>query len=431
VAFSGGLDSTCLLSAAAAVARRLPGPLEAVHLDHGLHPDSPHWAEHCKGVCKALGVPLTVRRLSIRRAPGESLEAVAREARYAALAALLNPGELVLTAQHQDDQAETLLLALLRGSGIDGLAAMRPVSALGLGRLVRPLLEIPRAALVAYAREQGLTWVEDPSNASIAFDRNFLRHRVLPVLRERWPRASATLARSAAHSAEAADLIEAQAAGALTTLWGARPGALSIPALSRLDPALSRAALRLWLRRRGMPLPDTAHLRRILTEVLPARRDANPLVAWTGCEIRRYRGDLLALKPLPLRPINGALSWDGDVLVLPASLGTLTRNPSGPPTDGSAAEDGTRSLQVRFGVEGLWCRPGPLDHRRPLKKLFQEAAIPSWLRPYVPLVFAGERLVAVAGVCPRAGQSEADRDDRGIHWTGHPWEGLGFFVERG
>ncbi|MFY9975316.1 MAG: tRNA lysidine(34) synthetase TilS, partial [Chromatiaceae bacterium] len=189
VAFSGGLDSTCLLRAAAAALGRLPGKLHAVHLDHGLHPESAHWAQHSLGVCKALGVPLKIDRLSISRAPGESLEAVAREARYAALAALLGPGELVLTAQHQDDQAETLLLALLRGSGIEGLASMGPVSKLGSGWLLRPLLDVPRAALEAYAREEGLTWIEDPSNVSLAFDRNFLRRRALPLLRTRWPSA--------------------------------------------------------------------------------------------------------------------------------------------------------------------------------------------------------------------------------------------------
>jgi tRNA(Ile)-lysidine synthase len=431
VAFSGGLDSTCLLRAAAAALGRLPGKLHAVHLDHGLHPESAHWAQHSLGVCKALGVPLKIDRLSISRAPGESLEAVAREARYAALAALLGPGELVLTAQHQDDQAETLLLALLRGSGIEGLASMGPVSKLGSGWLLRPLLDVPRAALEAYAREEGLTWIEDPSNVSLAFDRNFLRRRALPLLRTRWPSASATLARSAAHCAEAADLIEAQAAGALAGLGGARPGALSIAALRPLDPALARAALRLWLRRRGLPLPDSAHLKRILTEVLPARSDANPLVAWPGCEVRRYRGDLMALEPLPPPPAGPSLSWDGGVLVLPPPLGTLRRVPTGPGAEGVTGAGGAPRFRVRFGIQGQRCRTRPQGHRRSLKKRFQEAAIPPWLRPYVPLVFAGDRLVAVAGVCACAGEPDADPQGCEVRWTGHPWEELGYFSAAG
>jgi tRNA(Ile)-lysidine synthase len=431
VAFSGGLDSTCLLSATAAAAGRLPGALHAVHLDHGLHPDSARWAEHCLDVCEALGVPLKIDQLSIRRAPGESLEAVAREARYAALAALLGPGDLVLTAQHQDDQAETLLLALLRGSGIEGLAAMGPVSRLGPGWLLRPLLDVPRAALEAYAREEALPWIEDPSNASLAFDRNFLRRRALPLLRRRWPSASATLARSATHCAEAADLIEAQAAEALAGLGGTRPGALSIAGVAGLDPALARAAVRLWLRRRGLPLPDSAHLRRILTEVLPARSDVSPLVAWPGCEIRRFRGDLMALEPLPPPPTDLSLSWDGGVLVLPQPLGTLRRVPTGQGSEGVRGGDGAPRLRVRFGIPGQRCRTRPQGHRRALKKLFQEAAIPPWLRPYVPLVFAGDRLVAVAGVCACAGEPNADHQGCGVRWEGHPWEGLGCFSAPG
>ncbi|MGE5155518.1 MAG: tRNA lysidine(34) synthetase TilS, partial [Bdellovibrio bacteriovorus] len=297
IAFSGGLDSACLLHAASTVRQRLPGPLGAVHVDHGLHADSPRWSEHCRQVCDTLGVPLVIRRVAVDRAPGKSLEAAARAARYGALADRLGPGELLLTAHHQDDQAETLLLALLRGSGPEGLAAMPLVSDLGPGRLVRPLLGVPRAALEAYARDQGLSWVEDPSNRVLAFDRNFLRRCVLPILRERWPAASATLSRSAAHCAEALELVEAAAEDTLRGLAGSRFGTLSLPALGRLEPPRARAALRLWLKRLGLPRPDRAHLGRILTEVLPARADANPLVAWCGCEVRRYRGDLIAQKP--------------------------------------------------------------------------------------------------------------------------------------
>ena len=421
IAFSGGLDSACLLSAAAAVANRLPGPLSAVHLDHGLHPDSTRWAEHCQRVCGALGIPLVARRLAICPAPGASREAVAREARYAALAALLGPGELLLTAQHQDDQAETLLLALLRGSGPQGLAAMPLVSDLGPGRLMRPLLGVPRAALEAYAQVQGLTWVEDPSNASLSFDRNYLRHRVLPVLRERWPAVSATLARSAGHCAEAAALMEAQADQVLRGLGGGRSGTLSIPAIVQLNPPLARAVLRLWLRRQGRPLPDTAHLGRILTELIPARVDANPVVAWPGCEIRRFRDDLFALPPLPPRPTGGVRIWDTGELTLPAPLGTLERVPD----SGSTAP--LLSLLVRFGVEGQWCRPSGVGHRRPLKKLFQEAGVPPWLRPYVPLVFDGDRLVVVAGVCVCRELSGPESRTWTIRWRGHPWDGLGLF----
>ncbi|HYN76777.1 MAG TPA: tRNA lysidine(34) synthetase TilS, partial [Lamprocystis sp. (in: g-proteobacteria)] len=212
VAYSGGLDSTALLHAAGAVREHLPGALWAVHIDHGLSPESRRWGEHCRAVSAGLGVAFHCRRVELKPVPGESLEAVARAARYGELAALLGPGDLLLTAHHQDDQAETLLLALLRGSGVHGLAAMPFAVDLGLGHLVRPLLGVSRADLGRYAHTRGLTWVDDPSNRESAMDRNYLRNRVMPLLRERWPAVSATLSRSAGHCAAAADLVDLAAA---------------------------------------------------------------------------------------------------------------------------------------------------------------------------------------------------------------------------
>ena len=278
-------------------------PLAAIHVDHGLHPDSPAWAEHCRQVCAALGVPLTLRRLALHRRPGESLEALAREGRYALLRELAGPGDLVLTAQHRDDQAETLLLALLRGSGVKGLAAMPMVAPLGGARLLRPLLECSRAQLLAWAQARKLRWLEDPSNADPAFDRNFLRARVLPVLAERWPACATSLARTAAHCADAQGLIEGLAAAELAHLGGSRPGTLSLRRLAALEPALLAAVLRHWIAGLGLPPPDSRHLGRIRDELLTARPDRQPLVAWPGAEARRYRDDLYVMAPLPAVPV--------------------------------------------------------------------------------------------------------------------------------
>ena len=432
VAYSGGLDSTVLVHAAAAVRERLPGRLWAIHVDHGLHPSSAHWAAHCAAVCESLAIPFLIRRLEMQPPPGESLEALAREARYGALAALLAPGDLLLTAHNQDDQAETLLLALIRGSGVLGLAAMPAVANLGAGHLIRPLLKARRQDLEHYARTLGLSWMDDPSNGELSFDRNYLRNRVMPLIRGRWPAVSSTLARSAAHCAEAAALVDKVAEETLSRLAGERPGTVSIPGLQRLDTPLRKAAIRLWLRRRGFLLPDTAHLERILDEVLPARADADPLVAWRGCEIRRYRKDLFSLRPLPTPPLGVEIPWKGPTLDLPNGLGTLERTRPGSGARSEATE--LRILTVRFAVSELSCRPPGTNHHRPLKKIFQEAGVPPWLRPYVPVLFDGQELAGLAGLCrcERAG-SDADRGDSpappAVRWTGHPWEALGFFVE--
>ena len=415
VALSGGLDSTVLLHLLVAARELRPLDLAAIHVDHGLSPTAGDWADHCQRLCDQLAVPLTLRHLALQRQRGESLEALARAGRYAALSAIAGPGDLVLTAQHQDDQAETLLLALLRGSGVKGLAAMPRRARLGEAWLLRPLLGYRRAELLAYARAQGLTWIEDPSNGDLDFDRNYLRARILPLLAERWPACAASLSRSAAHCAEAQDLIAGLAAREIALIEGSRAGTLSLAALAARAPALQAAVLRHWLADLGLPTPDSRHLGRIRAELMRARPDRTPLVAWPGCETRRYRDDLYAMAPLPPVPGAGVLEWLGGELTLPAGLGCLRLlDRLGARLDPTACWPA--GLEVRFGARGLVCRPGDQPHQRRLKHLFQEAAIPPWLRPYVPCLFDGAQLVAVGDLwrCTLPTPDDGIR----LHWEG-------------
>ena len=397
VAYSGGMDSAVLLHALAALRGRFPFDIRALHVDHGLHPDSRAWADRCGHACARLGVPLEIRRVEVAAIRGESLEAVARERRYESMSGLLGAGDLLLTAQHRDDQAETLLLALMRGSGPKGLAAMPGVAPLGNGRLLRPLLDFSRTELCEYAQEQNLDWVEDPGNAELGFDRNFLRHQVLPLLAERWPACATGIARSAAHCAEAQGLIDLFAEDELRKVAGSQPQTLSIARLRDLALPLRKAVLRHWFRERSLPPPDSRHLDRILTEAMTPRADANPIVAWRGCEVRRYRDDLFAMESLPPLPGLQSTRWEFGDLMLPDGMGRLEL----------LAGDGRRvhpadlfedGLVVRFGVSGLTCRTSPNGHRRPLRKLFQDVGVPSWLRPYVPLLFSDGVLVAVGDI---------------------------------
>jgi tRNA(Ile)-lysidine synthase len=326
----------------------------------------------------------------------------------------------VLTAHHRGDQAETLLLALMRGSGARGLAAMALLSPLGRGRLVRPLLDVGRAELLAYAQGHGLGWVNDPSNEDLARDRNFLRHRVLPLLAQRWPAADATLVRTAEHCREADQLVTALAAQTAAGLRGERPAALSIRGLGRLDPALRRAVLRHWIAERGFRLPNASHLGRIIGEVMTARPDAVPLVAWSGCEVRRYRDDLFVLPALPAAPGSEPLLWGTAALRLPSGLGTLRLLDSeGVEMDPQAAcPDG---LRVRFGVPGVTCWDPARGHHRSLKKLFQEGGVPAWLRGYVPLVFARDGLMAVGDLWMCAPPRPEEQWGLAVRWEGCPW----------
>ncbi|HKK05164.1 MAG TPA: tRNA lysidine(34) synthetase TilS [Gammaproteobacteria bacterium] len=401
VAFSGGLDSTVLLHTLVQALDNPARRLAAVHVHHGLHGQAEAWAAHCERVCVDWAIPCRILRVDARPAAGESPEAAARRARYAALAQVLAPGEGLLTAHHQDDQAETLLLQLLRGAGSKGLAGMPLCAPFAGGWLGRPLMEWSRGQLREYAERYGLVWVDDPSNADTGVARNALRHRILPRLAEHWPGAAHTLARAARHQAEAAELL-VELAEADLALAGTPDGGLSITALDPLSPARRRNLIRHWLHERGLAVPDSAHLQRILEEVIEARPDAEPCVAWGSggeAQVRRYRDRLYALHPAAVCPGQGPVAWD---LSAALSLRGLERELTVGPVRGgglSAAACAGRTITVRFRRGGERCRPVGRGHHHDLKKLMQEWGVPPWERARVPLIYVEEDLAQVVGYC--------------------------------
>ncbi|WP_175452465.1 tRNA lysidine(34) synthetase TilS [Thiohalomonas denitrificans] len=398
VAFSGGLDSTVLLHLMASVRERLTVPLDAVHVDHGLHPHSGEWARQCEAVCRRLGVPLEQVKVDARPRLGEGPEAAAREARYRAFVEGLEPDAFLLTAHHEDDQAETLLLQMLRGAGPRGLAGMPEYRPLGKGWLVRPLLALSRSELRGWAEAVGLVWIEDPGNFDTGFDRNRIRHDILPGLTQCRSGAAHAIARSAMHCAEASELLDELATADLEGSEAA-PGILAAEPLRTLSPARLRNVLRVWIRLQGLPVPDTANLNRISEEVMSARGDSEPLVHWPGAEVRGYRGHLYAMAPLEPVPKGWQMEWSGaGKLVLPAGLGELSLRPV--QGRGLKAELFARgSVSVHFRKGGEHCRPAGRGHSHLLKKLFQEAGIPPWERGRIPILGVRGESAAVAGLC--------------------------------
>ena len=407
--YSGGMDSHVLLHLLATHRHCWPErTLAAMYVDHGLQVASAAWGEHCATVCRELDIPFRVLlRVDARPVPGESPEAAARRARYAALAAELGPDTALLTAHHRDDQAETLLLQLLRGAGPHGLAAMPAASRLGRTWLLRPLLQLDRADLRTYALEHGLRWIEDGSNQDVRFDRNYLRQQVLPLLRKRWPAVGRNLARSAQWCAEAADWLDADADADLARAATPRPGALHLPALRELGEPRQRNALRRWLRQLGLPIPDARQLRHILQDALAAAQDRQPCIRWPGGEIRRYRDTLHALPPPGAHDARQIFIWRHETdgyppLDLPG-LGTLRLRA----TFGEGLRSETlagAALTIRFRQGGERFRPVGRRHGQELKKLLQEAGIPPWQRDRLPLLYLprkGEEsrsLLAVVGL---------------------------------
>lgn len=401
VAYSGGIDSHVLLRALVALREQWPQvSLAAMHIDHGLHPNSNLWAQHCAQICATLQVPLLLRVVQAQAATGESPEDAARNARYAALAQELKSGDVLLTAHHQDDQAETLLLQLLRGAGPRGLAAMPAMSPLGAAWMARPLLGVSRAVLRAYAEDVQLRWIDDPSNSDTRFDRNYLRAEILPNLKQRWPAAAATLARSAQHCADAAELLETVARQDLHAVQSeaanaGEVGSLSIARLLQLPTPRQRNVLRLWIEQCGLPLPQQRHLEHVLSDAVLAPADAEPCVRWPGVEVRRYRDALHAMQPLPELPDIRNVLWQTDAPLHIEGLGRLKVQPAS--GAGLSAEACREGLRVAFRDGGERIKPPGRAHHATLKHLFQEAGVPPWQRERVPLLFIGSSLVAVAG----------------------------------
>ena len=387
VGLSGGLDSVVLLHALAELPEARARGLRAVHVHHGLHADADAWQRHCEEVCAAWQVPLHSARVTVARNHDEGLEAAARHARYAAFDAALGDDEVLVLAHHGDDQAETFLLRALRGSGVDGLAAMRPWRRFGRGWLWRPLLMRSRAELESYARAHGLTWIEDPSNRDVNFDRNFLRQQVLPLLRERWPKAASAFSRSAQLCDEAHELLAVEDAVALARVRTADPRVLSRDALLRVSPSRRARVLRQWIRELGLPPLPEEGITRIEGDVLPARDDAEPQFAWQQARVRAWRDLLHADRVRPPLPPEWTCAWDGaDPLALPDGSRLLL----------SPAIAFRQPLRVhaRQGGERITL-PGR-SHSHALKHVLQDLGIPPWERERLPLLSSatGELLAA-------------------------------------
>jgi len=389
VALSGGLDSTVLLHLLARLARReaLP-PIAAIHVHHGLQAVADAWPEHCQAFCDTLGVPLRVER--VRVDGGASLERAAREARYIAFTALLGAGECLLTGQHRDDQAETVLFRLFRGAGVRGLAGMSACRPLGAGLLLRPLLGISRDELEHYACSHGLSWVEDPSNACDDHDRNYLRNRLLPLIARRWPAAGETIARSAEHLAEADGLlaelaeVDLKAAEQQTHYRGMPLPSLAIGALAVLSESRQCNALRHWLTPLAR-LPDSAHWAGWL-DLRDARADAEPVWRLADGELRRASGRLWWLANAWFTFIPRAQSWtDASQSLVLTGNGSLLFD--GDPPRGP--------LEVRYRQGGeVMALPG--RGHRDLKRLLNEAGVPAFLRGRLPLLWRADELLGVA-----------------------------------
>jgi tRNA(Ile)-lysidine synthase len=414
VALSGGVDSAALLQACHRIRARQPAvSLRAIHVAHGLQPAAADWPAICAALCARRDVPFETIDLQLVPPPGASVEAAARDARYAALQSRLAPGEALLTAHHQDDQLETVLLQLFRGAGLAGLAAMPASAPLGHGLLLRPLLGVTRAEIDAYARAAGLGRIEDPTNLSPRFDRGLLRRDVIPVLRARWPSVARTVSRTARHAATAQELLDDLAA--IDAADGIEVDRLLVARCLALPRDRQANLLRWWLQSCGLGMPSEARLNSILDDLLPARAGAEPVVTWPTGEVRRHRGWLHAMRPLEpvvrkawILAVEKTLEAEGvGSIALVAGTGcgfSALRYP------------GPFELRVREGGERLL--PAGQRVEKSVTRLLREAGTEPWLRDRIPLIYSQGSLLAVGEEWIAAGAvAAAGEPGLAVRWT--------------
>ncbi|WP_045453773.1 tRNA lysidine(34) synthetase TilS [Vibrio campbellii] len=406
LAFSGGVDSRLLLELLSRYQQAYSVDNQstdshsfkchAVYVHHGLSSNADEWADKCLVWAEQAGITYSVERVSLDTNSGESIELLAREARYQALAKHIQSGDLLLTGQHADDQVETFLLALKRGSGPKGLSSMAESMPFAGGTLVRPLLAIKREQIEAVAKEQGLDWVEDESNQDTRYDRNFLRHRIVPELSERWPSIHQAVQRSASLCAQQEELLD-ELLSAVFERALQSDLSLSIEELATHSELARARLVRMWLAKLNVNMPTQVQLNLIWNEVGLAQQDANPKLQLKQGEVRRFQNRLYwVTETVDVTTWQSNIQTD-TVLVLPERLGELTLSTRSEQAT-IAMPPHPELLRVTFNPEGLSAHPTTRSHSRKLKKLFQEYNVPSWLRRQIPILMYQDKVVAVGNL---------------------------------
>lgn len=405
VAYSGGMDSSVLLHALVALRDSVMAlELECLHVDHGLRVESAYWADFCKRICAKSGIPFHSHRLDEIDTRGKGREAAARDARYLWFAGLIDEHDVLVTAHHRDDQAETMLFNLFRGSGVGGLAAMPAERRFAGGVLARPLLPLSRDLLASYAAECGLSWIDDPSNQSLDFDRNYIRHCVIPAITTRWPALSRNAYRASVNFAEALQILDRVAneqiarislANVLNPVSDAPVLDVSRLAALPLEDFLNIS--RVWIHNAGWGVPPRRRLLSLRDDLVLDVDRVSGSFSLAGADIRRYRKALYLVPTLPPR-LDAPVTWQIDHPIEFDAVGLSLK--------ACASQDGGldtrllagRELSVDFVTTDRKIRTHAGSPRKSLRKIFQEAGIPPWMRRVLPRINLGTDLLCVPGV---------------------------------
>lgn len=421
IAYSGGLDSHVLLHVLANIKNEIKPELMAVHVNHGLSRHAESWQKHCQSVCENYAIKILTFTIDIAQKNNKGTEAFARKKRYEIFANLMMDHDLLLTAHHLNDQAETMLLQLIRGSGPDGLAGMPRSREFSNGFLVRPLLDYSREEIHEYALNESLHWVEDESNKLNQYDRNYLRNEIIPGLLTRWPGALKTICRATRHQAEARNLINEIAENDLEAACRNAWSKIDLTEFDKLSLVRKRNVLRAWIKRNRMEIPNAQIIEKINDEVIYANSERNPCINWEGAEVRRYRGFLYIMRPLPNHDVKTTTIWD-----LKEKLNLTSGCLKADLSEGCGIRReiiSSDSVEIRYRQGGERIRPSGRDHSHELKKLYQDEGVLPWLRDRIPLIYFENELIAVGDLWVEhkyaASQSEPGWQ---IKWV-WKWEG--------
>lgn len=392
VGYSGGLDSHVLLHL---LAHSSHHNVCAVHIHHGLQAQADDWAIHCRRQAERLDIQFKLIHVNAHPESGQSPEEAARNARYQAFAGLMQSNDVLMLAQHREDQMETVLLQLFRGAGPAGLAGMPKQKTFAQGLILRPLLDVAQQTLVQYAQKHRLHWVEDPSNQHLDFDRNFLRQQIIPQLKQRWPALDKTVSRSARHCAISDELLLAEVLMRFKAVYDNKLNALSIEGLKDLSPIWREQVLRYWFKQTGLNYPSEKVLQQIQASVIEARQDARPQIKTQRHCLQRYRGKLYLFAESIAVDSNKSIHWRQHDEPLSLDDGrqlTTILSDSGIPVEIWR----NASVFVKYRQGGEKIRLPGREGRHELKKLFQEEGVPPWLRDKIPLIYLDGQLAAVA-----------------------------------
>lgn len=408
IALSGGLDSVVLLHLFTRLRETVPDlTLSAHHINHGLSKNAPHWRDFCAQLCAQLGVDFSCSTVQLNKQTRTSLEALAREKRYGCLTEKLSPQSYLVTAHHQDDQLETVLLALKRGSGNTGLQGIRYQQKLACGYLLRPLLNYSRVQLEGYAAQFQLNWIEDESNSDQLFDRNFIRHTISPLLKARWPGIAKAVTRSAAICQEQQQILDevAQQDFSALVFYFLNQQALNFEQLIALSRARGNNVLRFWFKENGCAYPSAAQLQAIWDALILAQDDASPVMQFKGYSVRRYRAHIYLLQDSAIAKNNSApILWQGQSR-LSFAEGRVTLVLSQSIIKNNATEllpiPKNATIEICFRqhlAAQLSCTPLGRSGSRTIKKLLHEYHVPPWLRDLVPFILVNGELKMAVGL---------------------------------